>query len=152
MVTRIFRQYCWTLKTAGATDDVHDITAIMQDIAPRKGFKVFSAMLTVNVGDASATDHSETYFNMLKNIAEAVHHQTPAATGEFTDIRVDGVILSQQSVFHPNEDVRGYRWEWYDKPIVYDANDRMNLELTFKNKDAATGEAIFRLCLDVEIA
>ena len=151
MVTRIFREFVWTLLTAGATKDVHDIAGIMQDIAPRKGFKLLGARLTVNVGDTAAVDHSETYLNILKNISEAAHHVDPSAAGEVTDQRTDGVILSQQSVFHTNEDTRDYEFNM-PKPIVYDDNDRMNIELTFDNKDAAESKAIFRLFLDVEIA
>jgi len=41
--------------------------------------------------------------------------------------------------------------EWLTKPIVFDKDDRLNLELTLDNKDAASGEAIFRLFLDVEV-
>jgi len=150
MVTRIFREYVWTLQTAGATTDVHDVSGIMQDIAPRKGFKLLGARATINVGDAAATDDSETYINLLKNISEAAHHLDPGTDGEMSDVRVDGVILSQQSVFHTDDDTRNYEWDM-PKPIVYDANDRMNVELTFNNKDAASADAIFRLFLDVEI-
>ena len=151
MVTRIFREYVWTLQTAGATTDVHDVSSIMQDIAPRKGFKLLGARSTVNVGDAAATDDSETYLNILKNISEAAHHVDPAADGEMTDQRTDGVIISQQSVLHDGDDTRNHEWI-IPKPIVFDANDRMNIELTFNNKDAASADCIFRLFLDVEIA
>ncbi|GAH90083.1 unnamed protein product [marine sediment metagenome] len=152
MVTRIFREKVYTVMTAGATKDVHDITGVMQDIAPRKGFKLYAARFVVNVGDAAAVDHSETYLNILKNISEAAHHTDPSADGEYTENDVDGVIMSQMSVFHENDDTRQYQYEFYGKPIVYDANDRMNLELTFDNKDALSAKAIFRLFLDVEIA
>ncbi len=152
MVTRIFREKVYTLQTAGATKDVHDITGVMQDIAPRKGFKLYAARFTANVGDPAALAHSETYLNILKNISEAAHHVDPAADGEFTETDVDGVIVSQISVYHENEDTRSYQYEFYQKPIVYDDNDRMNLELTFDNKAAASSKAIFRLFLDVEIA
>jgi len=151
MVTRIFREYVWTLQTAGATTDVHDVSGIMQDIAPRKGFKLLGARATINVGDAAAVDDSETYINILKNISEAAHHLDPGVDGEMSDVRVDGVILSQQSVFHTDDDTRNYEWDM-PKPINFDGNDRMNVELTFNNKDAASGDAIFRLFLDVEIA
>jgi len=151
MVTRIFREFVWSLQTAGATTDVHDVSGIMQDIAPRKGFKLLGAKATINVGDAAATDDSETYINILKNISEAGHHLDPGTDGEMTDVRTDGVIISQQSVFHGSDDTRNYDWP-LPKPIVYDANDRMNVELTFNNKDAASADAIFRLFLDIEIA
>ncbi|MBA7691948.1 hypothetical protein ES703_100504 [subsurface metagenome] len=152
MVTRIFREKVYTLQTAGATKDVHDITGVMQDIAPRKGFKLYAARFTINVGDPAALAHSETYLNILKNISEAAHHVDPGADGEFTESDVDGVIMSQLTVFHENEDTREYQYEFYEKPIAYDANDRMNLELTFDNKAASSSKAIFRLFLDVEIA
>ena len=151
MVTRIFREYVMTLQTAGATTDVHDVSGVMQDIAPRKGFKLLGARATINIGDAAATDDSETYININKNISEAGHHLDPGTDGEMTDVRTDGVIISQQSVFHADDDTRNYDWP-LPKPIVFDANDRLNLELTFNNKDAASGDAIFRLFLDVEIA
>lgn len=151
MVTRIFREFVWTLKTAGVTTDVHDVSSIMQDIAPKKGFKLLGARLSVNVGDAAAVDNSETYLNILKNISEAAHHVDPASDGEKTESQQDGVIISQQSVFHTADDTRNYEYN-LPKPIVYDANDRMNVELTFNNKDAASEMAIFRLFLDVEIA
>jgi len=151
MVTRIFREFIWSLQTAGVTTDVHDVSGIMQDIAPRKGFKLLGARATINIGDAAAVDDSETYINILKNISEAGHHVDPGTDGEMSDIRVDGVILSQQSVFHDGDDTRNYEWT-LPKPIVYDDNDRMNVELTFNNKDAASADAIFRLFLDVEIA
>jgi len=151
MVTRIFREYVWTLQTAGATTDVHDVSGIMQDIAPRKGFKLLGARATINVGDAAATDDSETYINLLKNISEAAHHLDPGTDGEMSDVRTDGVILSQQSVFHTDDDTRNYEWT-LAKVIVFDDNDRLNIELTFNNKDAASADCIFRLFLDVEIA
>jgi len=151
MVTRIFREFVWTLQTAGATTDVHDVSGIMQDIAPRKGFKLLGARATVNVGDAAAVDDSEIYINILKNISEAAHHVDPGADGEMTDQRVDGVIISQQGVLHDGDDTRNFQWP-LPKPIVFDDNDRMNVELTFNNKDAASADAIFRLFLDVEIA
>jgi len=151
MVTRIFREFVWTLQTAGVTTDVHDVSGIMQDIAPRKGFKLLGARMTVNVGDAAATDDSETYLNILKNISEAAHHVDPGADGEMTDVRTDGVIISQQSVLHDGDDTRNHEWT-IPKPIIFDANDRMNVELTFNNKDAAAADCIFRLFLDVEIA
>jgi len=151
MVTRIHREYVWTLKTAGATTDVHDVSGVMQDIAPRKGFKLLGVRATINVADPAATDDSETYLNLNKNIAEAAHHVDPASDGEMTDQRVDGVIISQQSTFHADDDTRNYEYD-LAKPIVFDDNDRLNIELTFNNKDAASSSAIFRLFLDVEIA
>jgi len=151
MVTRIFREKVYTLQTAGVTKDVHDVTGVMQDIAPRKGFKLFAARLTVNVGDAAAVDASETYLNILKNISEAAHHVDPTADGDITESDVDGVIVSHMNLFASGDDTRYYDWSWITKPIIFDANDRMNLELTFDNKDAASAKAIFRLFLDVEI-
>ncbi|MBA7711643.1 hypothetical protein ES703_120609 [subsurface metagenome] len=96
-------------------------------------------------------DASETYLNILKNISEAAHHVDPTADGEITETDVDGVIVSHMNLFATGDDTRYYDWSWITKPIVFDANDRMNLELTFDNKDAASAKAIFRLFLDVEI-
>jgi len=151
MVTRIFREFVWTLQTAGTVTDVHDVSGIMQDIAPRKGFKLLGARMTVNIGDLAAVDHSEIYLNILKNISEAAHHLDPGTDGEMTDVRVDGVIISQQAVFDDGIDTLNFEWD-LPKPIVFDGNDRMNVELTFNNKDAASADAIFRLFLDIEIA
>ena len=153
MADRIFREYVFTLKTAGAGKDVHDISGIMQDIAPRKGFKVFALRWYCSTSQALATDESEIYFNANKNISEAAHHLGPSADGEVTDVRVAGVILSD---FHKFEGATKQLspqliHEWYEKPIIFDANDRLNLELTLDNKDAASGEAIIRMFLDVEV-
>ncbi|GAH97539.1 unnamed protein product [marine sediment metagenome] len=153
MVDRIFREYVFTLKTAGATRDVHDVTGIMQDIAPRKGFKVYGILWYCSTSVDPATDLSEIYFNAIKNISEAAHHQSPAADGEYTDVRVSGVILSDFWKFKGATELLSdqMRHQWLTKPIVFDANDRLNLELTFSNMDAASGQAIIRMFLDVEV-
>ncbi|MBA7689979.1 hypothetical protein ES703_98498 [subsurface metagenome] len=153
MVDRIFREYVFTLKTAGAGKDVHDISGIMQDLAPRKGFKLYGLRWYTSCGSALATDESEIYVNANKNISEAAHHQSPDSDGEVTDVRVAGVILSD---FHKFEGATKqlspqFVHEWQDRPIVFDKDDRLNLELTLDNKDAASGEAIIRMFLDVEV-
>ncbi|MBA7688760.1 hypothetical protein ES703_97249 [subsurface metagenome] len=151
MVTRIFREYVWSLKTAGTGEDVHDVTGIMQDIAPRKGFKLLGAIIAVLVSDAMATDASVAYINLIKNISEAAHHITPDADGEITDVRVDGVLYTVGMTFRAADAYRYFKYT-PSKPIAFDANDRLNVELTNKNKDAASGVATFTLLLDVEIA
>lgn len=153
MVERIFREYVFSLKTAGATKDVHDVSGIMQDIAPRKGFKVFGLLWYCSTGVLPATDLSEIYFNAIKNISEAAHHSTPASDGDYTDVRVAGVILSDFWKFKGAAEMLSdqMRHQWLTKPIVFDANDRLNLELTFDNKDAASAVAIIRMFLDVEV-
>jgi len=153
MVDRIFREYVFTLKTAGATKDVHDVAGIMQDIAPRKGFKLFRLLWYCSTSAALATDLSEIYFNAIKNISEAAHHQSPSADGEVTDVRVAGVILSDFWKFKGAAEMLSdqMKHEWLTKPIVFDKDDRLNLELTLDNKDAASGEAIIRLFIDVEV-
>jgi len=153
MVDRIFREYVFTMKTAGATKDVHDVSGIMQDLAPRKGFKLFALYWYCSCPVALATDLSEIYFNANKNISEAAHHQSPASDGDYTDVRVAGVILSDFWKFKGATEMLSdqMKHEWLTKPIVFDANDRLNLELTLDNKDAASGEAIIRLFLDVEV-
>jgi len=153
MVDRIFREYVFTLKTAGATTDVHDVSGIMQDIAPRKGFKVYGLLWYGSTSVEAATDLSELYFNAIKNISEAAHHQSPASDGEITDVRVAGVILSDFWKFKGATEMLSDQMKhlWLTKPIVFDANDRLNLELTFNNKDAASADAIFRMFLDVEV-
>ena len=153
MVDRIFREYVFTLKTAGAGKDVHDVSGIMQDIAPRKGFKVYRLLWYCSTSAALATDLSEIYFNANKNISEAAHHTSPASDGEYTDNRVAGVILSDFWKFKGAAEMLSDHMshDWLTKPIVFDANDRLNLELTLDNKDAASGEAIIRMFLDVEV-
>lgn len=152
MVTRIFREYVWTLKVAGASEDVHDVSSIMQDIAPRKGFKVHGITATVSTSDAAATDDSAAYLNFIKNISEAAHHVSPAADGEITEQKQDGVMVSQGMTFRTGDALRDFRFPFYEKPIAFDANDRLNVELTFNNKDVASAECIFRVFIDVEIA
>lgn len=151
MVTRIFREYIWTLMVAAASEDVYDVSAIMQDIAPRKGFKILGITAQVNTTDVAAADSSVAYINFLKNISEAGHHLQPAV-GEMSDIRKDGVIDSIGMIFYTNDAYRYFERPHYSKPIVFDANDRLNVELTFNNKDAAQAFAVFRVFLDVEIA
>jgi len=153
MVDRIFREYVFTLKTAGATKDVHDIAGIMQDIAPRQGFKLFRLLWYCSTSALLATDLSEIYFNAIKNISEAAHHTSPASDGEHTDVRVSGVILSDFWKFKGAAEMLSdqMKHEWLTKPIVFDKDDRLNLELTLDNKDAASGEAIIRLFIDVEV-
>lgn len=153
MVDRIFREYCFTMKTAGATKDVHDVSGIMQDLAPRKGFKIYAIRWYASLATALATDLSEVYVNAIKNISEAAHHLDAASDGDLTDVRVAGVIFSD---FHQAEGATKlvsphFIHEFYDKPIVFDSDDRLNLELTLDNKDAASGQAIFRIFLDVEV-
>lgn len=152
MVTRIHREFVWTLKTAGATEDVHDVTGIMQDIAPRKGFKVLGFAATVSTSDAAATDDSVAYLNFIKNISEAAHHIGPAEDGDITEAQVDGVMVSQGMTFRTGDALRDFKFPYYEKPIVFDGNDRLNVELTFNNKDVASAECIFRVFIDVEIA
>ena len=153
MVDRIFREYVFTLKTAGAGEDVHDVAGIMQDIAPRKGFKVYGLLWYCSTSALLATDLSEIYFNAIKNISEAAHHQSPAADGDLTDVRVSGVILSDFWKFKGATEMLSDQMihNWQAKPIVFDKDDRLNLELTLRNMDAASGEAIIRMFLDVEV-
>lgn len=153
MVDRIFREYVFTLKTAGATKDVHDVTGIMQDIAPRKGFKLYGAYWYCSTTALLATDLSEVYLNLIKNISEAAHHLDPTSDGDITDVRVAGVIFSDFWKFKGATEMLSdhMKHKWLTKPIVFDANDRANLELTLDNKDAASGTAIVRLFLDVEV-
>jgi len=153
MVDRIFREYVFTLKTAGATKDVHDVAGIMQDLAPRKGFKLYGAHWYCSTSVQPATDLSEVYLNLIKNISEAAHHTDPASDGEKTDIRVAGVIFSDFYKFTGATNMLSgiLDHDYKTKPIVFDANDRLNLELTWDNKDAASGMVIIRLFLDVEV-
>lgn len=153
MVDRIFREYVFTLKTAGGVEDIHDVSGIMQDIAPRRGFKLLSARHYASTSNALATDLSEMYMNMLKNISEAAHHASPTSDGEWTDVRVSGVIFSDFTKFKGAGLQLGdpHIHEWYQKPIVFDADDRLNLEITLNNFDAASGEGIMRLILEVEV-
>jgi len=154
MGTRMFRQYVFCLVAAGSTDEVVDISGIMQDIAPKKGFKLHALWYQLVVGAALATDKSSMYFNVLKNISEAAHHVTPGSAGEVGDARTSGTILSEFTVF---DDATFGRcspwrvWKFYEKPIEFDPNDRLNLEITVKNEDAAQGDGSVRLFLDVEV-
>jgi len=153
MADRIFREYVFTLKTAGAGEDVHDVSGIMQDIAPRKGFKLYGAKWYCSTTAALATDLSEIYLNLNKNISEAAHHTDPTNDGEITDVRVSGVIFSDFWKFKGAAEMLSDKMihDWIGKPIVFDGDDRANLELTLNNKDAASGTAIIRLFLDVEV-
>ncbi|GAG66485.1 unnamed protein product, partial [marine sediment metagenome] len=73
MVTRMLRQYVFVLVAAAGVSEVKDISGIMQDIAPKKGFKLWKLFYQLAVGDALHTDGSSVYFNALKNISEAAH-------------------------------------------------------------------------------
>ncbi|GAI28216.1 unnamed protein product [marine sediment metagenome] len=153
MVTRIFREFVWTLSVAPGTEDVHDISGIMQDIAPRKGFKVLQIHGTVSCSAAAATDDSAAFVNLNKNISEAAHHIGPDADGEYTEAQVDGVIVSKTFQFHTGIQGAVINFEHTPtKPIVFDANDRLNVELTGNNKDVASQDFIYRVFLDIEIA
>jgi len=153
MVDRIFREYVFSLKTAGAGSDVHDVAGIMQDIAPRKGFKLFGLLWYCSTSVEPATDLSEVYLNAIKNISEAAHHSTPVSDGDITDVRVSGVLLSDFWKFKGATEMLSdqMKHQWLTKPIVFDKDDRLNLELTFTNKDAASGQVIIRLFIDVEV-
>ena len=100
MVTRIFREFVWTLQVAGAGEDVHDVAGIMQDIAPRTGFKILKIHGQVSTSDACATDNSSAFLNFIKNISEAAHHVDPGADGVMTEAQVDGVLMSLGFQFH----------------------------------------------------
>jgi len=150
----MFRQYVFCLVAAGTSDEVVDVSGIMQDIAPKKGFKIHALWYQLVVGAALCTDKSSMYFNILKNISEAAHHLTPASAGDLGDVRVSGTILSDFTIFGDDTFGRVSPWKYwpfYDKPIEFDPNDRLNLEITVKNEDAAQGDGSVRLFLDVEV-
>jgi len=154
MGNRMFRQYVFCLVAAGGTSEVVDVSGIMQDIAPKKGFKLHALWYQLVVGAALEADGSSMYFNVLKNISEAAHHVTPGSAGEVGDARTSGTILSEFTIFDalPGGRVTNWRyWPFYEKPIEFDANDRLNLEITVKNEDAAQGDGSVRLFLDVEV-
>ena len=153
MADRIFREKVYTFKTAGASSDVHDMTGIMQDIAPRKGFKLYAFNWYASTTAACATDDSTVYVNAMKNISEPAHHVDPANDGEYTESSRDGVIFTDLYMFQAATDriTDMFKHEYYEKPLDFDANDRLNLEIDFGNLDAASGSLIVRIFMDVEV-
>ena len=153
MADRIFREKVYTFKTAGASSDVHDIPEIMQDIAPRRGFKLFSFHWYCSTTLACATDKSTAYVNAMKNISEPAHHVDPANDGEYTDVGRDGVLFTDFWMATGATDRVSpmFVHDYYEKPVVFDANDRLNLEIDFGNLDAASGSLIVRILIDVEV-
>ena len=152
----MFRQYVFVLVVAGEGKEVIDINGIMQDIAPKKGWKLHGLHYQLAMSAASFLDDSFVYFNGLKNIAEAAHHTTPAAAGDISDVRVIGCLFSDFILAGAGHmaDARVseiIRHDYYEKPIVFDSDDRMNLEFTFQNEDVAQGDCHLRLFLDVEV-
>lgn len=150
---RVFREFVWTLLTAAATKDVHDIAGIMQDLLGKiRGWKLFQFQYTVSTTAAAAADASETYVNVNKNIAEAAHHVTPTTAGDYTEAQQDGVLISDFQKFASGEQLRHSRiFDYREQPVEFDGDDRLNIELTFDNKDAAEQNCIFRLFIDCEI-
>lgn len=150
---RVFREFVWTLLTAGATMDVHDVAGIMQDLLGKiKGWKLFQFHYYVSTTAAAATDLSETYVNVNKNIAEAAHHIDPTVAGTYTEAQQDGVLVSDFQKFAAGEQIRHSRiFDYREQPIEFDDDDRLNIELTFNNLDAAQQTMICRLFLDCEI-
>jgi hypothetical protein len=146
----IYPAWVWTLKVAGADDDVHAFDGLMQGLAPRRGFKILSIKGNINVGDAAAVDASETYMTFLKNIAEGLHHEAPASDGDATQSEKAGVMYVDHQVYDTGDDSRSFQFTPAE-PWDFDADDRFNINLTFNNKDAASEEAIFRLQAQVEL-
>ena len=156
MVTRLFRQYVFVLVAAAGTSEVKDITGIMQDIAPKKGWKLHKLAYQLAVGDALHADGSSVYFNALKNISEAAHHISPSSPGDMSDVRVAGVLFSDFILCGAGHWEGGrvseiIEHDYSHKPVEFDGDDRMNLEFTLKNEDAAQGDCHLRLFLDVEV-
>ena len=152
----MFRQYVWVLVAAAGVSEVKDISGIMQDIAPKKGWKLYKAEYQLAVGDALHTDGSSVYFNMLKNISEAAHHTTPSSAGDLSDVRVMGVLFSDFILCGAGHWEGGRVSEiivhdYSRKPVEFDKDDRCNLEFTLKNENAAQGDCHLRLFLDVEV-
>ncbi len=146
----IYPAWVYTLQVAGADTDVHAFDGLMQGLAPRRGFKVHSIHGIVNMGDASAVDASETYITLMKNIAEGLHHTDPGADGEATEGQKAGVMYVDFFVGDTGIDFHEFTFVPAE-PWDFDSDDRLNINLTFNNKDAASGDCIFRLQMQIEL-
>jgi len=146
----IYPAWVHTLKTAPTTKDVHAFDGLMQGLAPRRGFKIFKLQGTVDMSQAAATDASEIYVTLMKNIAEGLHHIDPAAAGEASENAKAGIFRVVFIV--ADGTVKGYQWSHTPaKPIEFDADDRFNINLTFNNEDAAEAVCIFRMQAQIEL-
>lgn len=146
----IYPAWVYTLKTAGATKDVHAFDGLMQGIAPRRGYKLNYIKGEVDMTAAAAVDDSETYVTLMKNIAEGLHHVDPASAGDATEGSKSGIFYVD---FHQAEDGQKTHQFFFQplEPIDFDADDRFNINLTFDNQDAAEAVAIYRLQAQVEL-
>ncbi|MBA7548552.1 hypothetical protein ES705_41013 [subsurface metagenome] len=156
MSDRIFRQYVFILVAAGNGKEVVDISGIMQDIAPKKGWKLWKLFYQLATDATAHTAGSSVYFNALKNISEAAHHITPTSPGDLSDVRVAGTLFSDFLLCGAGHWADGrvseiIEHDYTYKPIEFDGDDRMNLEFTLDNKNAAQSDCHLRLFLDVEV-
>lgn len=144
------------LVAAAGQTEVKDLSGLMQDIAPKKGWKLHKLSYQLATSDLAFADGSHVYLNALKNISEAAHHQTPSSAGDISDTRVAGVIFSDFLLCGASHWANGrvsdlMEKDFGDRPVEFDGDDRFNMEYTFKNADAAQQDCHLRMFLDVEV-
>lgn len=129
---------------------------MMQDLGSvvAKGFKVHSILATWST--SSDVLSSAGWLNLLKNISEAAHHSDPAAAGGHEETDVMGcfcALVWQRGEISDQVGVSQARpiYIEFAEPIKFDANDRLNVEVTFDNDSAGVESGIMRWLLDIEV-